>query len=245
LRQGACFNEGRKRIARAGQRLHPFPISCDTFMLQEIKGQIPRGDSSPPRYKGGKKMLKRIKKYRPTTEQLIFLILYRHDGRGNTFRLGISVKDIQKELTFETGRERSTQHIRKLLLNLERKGAIEREFSYLYLGHFGNEGQATRYIVKDVAKGFDFLLTDQELQKREEILNTAKDEEPRLPGSFYKRGYKPSKAYIKNYSPFHKALKETPLPPKFPVGDPRNHERYKRNIEILEAKKRELASTLL
>jgi len=186
-------------------------------------------------------MSKGMKKSRPTTEHLIFLILYRHDGRGNIFRFGISVKEIQKELTFETGRERSTRHIRKLLLNLERKGAIEREFNYLYPGYSGNEGQATRYIIKDVAKGFDFLLTDQELQKREETLNVAEEEQASLPESFYTHGYKPSKAYIKNYSPFYQALKETPLPPKFPTGDPRNHERYKRNIEILEAKKRELA----
>ncbi|GAI81701.1 unnamed protein product, partial [marine sediment metagenome] len=47
------------------------------------------------------------------------------------------------------------------------------------------------------------------------------------------------------YAPFYKALKETPLQPKFRPGDPRNYERQKRVNEILVAKKQERASTLL
>ncbi|GAI62384.1 unnamed protein product [marine sediment metagenome] len=128
---------------------------------------------------------------------------------------------------------------------LERKGAIEREFNCLYPGDSGNEAQATRYIIKDVAKGLDFFLTDQESRKRGEILSRAEERPPSLPGSFYRHGYKPSRAYIKGYAPFHQALKETPLPPRFPTGDPRNHERYRINNEILEAKKREIDSTPL
>ncbi|GAI73839.1 unnamed protein product, partial [marine sediment metagenome] len=115
-------------------------------------------------------MSKRTKEYRPTTEQFIFLILYRHDGQENRSRLGISVKDIQKELAFEAGRRPSTRHIRRLLLNLEQKGAIKRDFNYLQAGHLGHESQATRYIIKDAAKGLGFFLTDQELQEREETL---------------------------------------------------------------------------
>jgi len=190
-------------------------------------------------------MSKGMKKHRPTTGQLIFLILYRHDRQEGTSRFGITVKQIRKELALEAGRKPSTRHIRSLLVHLEEKGAIKREFNYLQAGRSGDEAQTTRYIVKDVAKGFDFLLTDQELKIREETLKEQEGKEPSLPGSFYRHGYKPSKAYIKGYAPFHQALKNTPLPPKFPTGDPRNHERYKRNIEILEAKKREIASTLL
>jgi len=205
----------------------------------------PGGDGYPFCHRERKKMSKGIKKSRLPTEHLIFLILYRHDGRENRSRLGISVKDIQKELTFETGRRPSARHIRRLLLNLEDKGAIERDFNYLHGGHSGNEAQATRYTVKDVAKGFDFLLTDQELKTREETLKQAEEEQSSLPGSFYRHGYKPSKAYIKGYAPFHQALKETPLPLKFPSGDPRNYERQKTVNEILIKKKREISSTLL
>ncbi len=190
-------------------------------------------------------MSKRTKRYRPPTEHFIFLILYRHDGREGTPGFGITVKQIRKELAFEVGRKPSTRHIRSLLVHLEEKGAIKREFNHLQAGRSGDEAQATRYIVKDVAKGLDYLLTDQESKRRTEIWNMAREQQSVLPGSFYRHGYKPSKAYIKGYAPFHQALKETPLPPKYPTGDPRNHERYRTNIEILEAKKREIASTLL
>ncbi|GAH61393.1 unnamed protein product, partial [marine sediment metagenome] len=205
---------------------------------QEVGGE-------PSHYGACKKMLQRIKKYRPTTEQFIFLILYRYDGRENRLRLGISVKELQVELALEMGRERSTRHIRRLLLNLEQKGAIKRDFNYLQAGHSGHESQATRYIINDVAKGLDFFLTDQELQKREETLKKGKEGQSSLPGLFYKRSYKPSQAYIDNYAPFYKALKETPLQPKFPKGDPRNYERQKTVNMILNAKKKERASTLL
>ena len=190
-------------------------------------------------------MSKGMKKSRLPTEHLIFLILYRYDGRGHIFGLGISVKDIQKELTLETGRRPSARHIRRLLVHLEEKGAIKREFNYLHSGNLGNEAQATRYIVKDVAKGFDFLLTDQELQIREETLKEQEGKEPSLPGSFYRHGYKPSKAYIKGYAPFYQAATRVNLPPKFPKGDLRNYERQKTVNAILIKKKREIASTLL
>ncbi|GAI68203.1 unnamed protein product, partial [marine sediment metagenome] len=191
------------------------------------------------------RMSKRKKKYRPTTEQLIFLILYRYNRRANESGFGIAVKEIRKELAFEVGRKPSARHIRSLLVHLEEKGAIERDFNYLQAGLSGNESQATRYIIKDVAKGLDFFLTDQELRVKGEILSMTREQQSKLPGLFYKRGYKPSKAYIENYSPFYQALKETPLPPKFPKGDPRNFERQKRNNEILLAKKQEIASTPL
>jgi len=101
-------------------------------------------------------MSRRIKKYRPTTEQLIFLILYRYNRRDNESGFGITVKEIRKELAFEVGRKPSARHIRSLLVHLEEKGAIERDFNYLQAGHLGNESQATRYIIKDVAKGLIF-----------------------------------------------------------------------------------------
>jgi len=74
-------------------------------------------------------MSRRIKKYRPTTEQLIFLILYRYNRRDNESGFGITVKEIRKELAFEVGRKPSTRHIRSLLVHLEEKGAIERDFN--------------------------------------------------------------------------------------------------------------------
>jgi len=172
-------------------------------------------------------MLNHGKKSRPTTEHLIFLILYRHDGREDNQGLGISVKDIQQELALETGRERSTRHIRRLILYLENKGAIERDFRHLHSGRLGNEAQATRYIVKDINKGLDFILTDQELKIKEETLKKAEGKQYSLPESFYNHGYKPSKAYIKGYSPHYQAATRGDLPPKFPKGDPRNYERQK------------------
>jgi len=190
------------------------------------KGNLGR-DDYPSCYMGHKKMSKGMKKSRPTTEHLIFLILYRHDGRENRSRLGISVKDIQKELAFEVGRRPSIGHLRRLLLNLERKGAIEREFNYLHGGRLGNEAQATRYTVKDIAKGFDFLLTDQESRTREETWKKAKEEQSSLPESFYNHGYKPSRAYMEGYSPFYQAATRPDIPPKFSKGDPRNYERQK------------------
>ncbi|MBA7661836.1 hypothetical protein ES703_69856 [subsurface metagenome] len=190
-------------------------------------------------------MSKGMKKSRPTTEHLIFLILYRHDGQKGSYGFGITVKEIQEELSFEAGRRPSTRHIRRLIVTLEDKGAIERDFNYLHGGHLGNEGQANRYIVKDIAKGFDFLLTDQELQIREETLKEQEGKEPSLPGSFYRHGYRPSKAYIKGYAPFYQAATRVNLSPKFPKGDPRNYERQKIVNNILIKKKREISSTLL
>jgi len=191
-----------------------------------------------------KKRSNGVKKSRPTTEHLIFLILYRHDGRDNGSGLGISVKDIQEELSFEAGRRPSTRHLRRLLLNLERKGAIERDFNYLYSGRLGNEAQATKYIVKDVAKGFDFLLTDQELQRRKETREKDRRIQGSLPESFYDHGYKPSKAFIEGYSPFYQAATRSDMPPKFSKGDPRNYERQKRvNNRLVEEKVRQHSKT--
>ena len=183
-------------------------------------------------------------KARPTTEHLIFLILYRHDGQGNGSGLGISVKDIQKELCLEAGRRPSTRHIRRLLLYLEDKGAIERDFNYLHSGRLGNEAQATRYIVRDVAKGFDFFLTDQELKIREETCRKAKESIKNLPPSFYNHGYKPSKAYIESYLPFHQVATRRDLPPKFTKGDPRNYDRQKTvNMRLSQEKIRQHSKT--
>ena len=185
-------------------------------------------------------MSKGMKKPRPTTEHLIFLILYKHDGRENKSGLGITVKEIQEELTFEAGRRPSTRHIRKLIANLEGKGAIKRDFNYLHLGHLGNEAQATRYTVRDISKGLDFLLTDQELRIREETLKKAEEEQSSLPESFYNHGYKPSKAYIEGYSPFHQAATRPDLPPKYPPGDPRNYERQRTvNTRLIQEKIRQ------
>ena len=187
-----------------------------------------------------KKRSNGVKKSRPTTEHLIFLILYRHDGRENRSRLGISVKDIQKELSFEAGRRPSIRHLRRLLLNLERKGAIERDFNYLHSGHLGNEAQATKYIVKDICKGFDFLLTDQELKTREETREKNRMIYERLPESFYNHGYKPSKAYIEGYAPFYQAATRPDMPAKFSRGDPRNYERQKIvNMRLTQEKARQ------
>ena len=198
------------------------------------------GSGYPSCYMGHKKMSKGMKKPRPTTEHLIFLILYRHDGRENRSRLGISVKEIQEELSFEVGRRPSTRHIRRLIVNLEDKGAIERELNFLHSGHTGNEAQATRYIVKDVAKGFNFLLTDQELKIREETLKKAEEEQSSLPESFYNHGYKPSKAYIEGYLPFYQAATRPDMPPKFSKGDPRNYERQKTvNMRLTQEKIRQ------
>jgi len=189
-------------------------------------------------------MLNHGKKSRPTTEHLIFLILYRHDGQEDRSGLGISVNVIQQELTFETGRRPSTGHIRRLIRHLEQKGAIERNFNYLHFGRLGNEAQATRYIVKDVAKGFDFILTDQELKIKEETLKKAEGKQPSLPESFYNHGYKPSKAYIEGYSPHYQAATRGDLPPKFTKGDPRNYERQKIvNMRLTQEKTRRQSKT--
>lgn len=185
----------------------------------------PGGGGYPFCYRERKKMSKRMKKNRPTTEQIIFLILYKYDGRKDSLGLGISVKEIQQELAAFSGRRPSARHIRRLIVNMEDKGAIERDFNYLHGGHLGNEAQATRYIVKDLAKGLDFLLTDQELKIREETCRPVKEKQSSLPKSFYTHGYKPSKAYIEGYSPFHQAATRGDLPPKFKKGDPRNYRR--------------------
>lgn len=191
-----------------------------------------------------KKMSKGMNKSRPTTEHLIFLILYRHDGRDNKSGLGITVKEIQEELSFEAGRRPSIGHIRRLIVNLEEKGAIKRDFNYLHSGHLGNEAQATRYIVKDLAKGFDFFLTDQELKARAETWKKAEEEQSSLPESFYNHGYKPSKAYVKSYSPFYQAATRPDMPPGFPKGDPRNYERQKTvNRRLVQEKIRQSSKT--
>ena len=189
-------------------------------------------------------MLNNKEKSRPTTEQLIFLILYRHDGQGNSLRYRISVRDIQKELALQTGRERSIAYIRKLIRKLELKGAIKRDFNYLHSGHLGNEAQATRYIVKDIVKGFDFTLTDQELKIRDKMSKKAREEHPNLPESFYEHGYKPSKSYTEGYSPFYQAATRGDLPPRYPKGDPRNYERQKIvNMRLIQEKARQNSKT--
>ncbi|GAI65452.1 unnamed protein product, partial [marine sediment metagenome] len=128
----------------------------------------------------------------------------------------------------------------RLLLNLERKGAIERDFNYLHSGRLGNEAQATRYIVKDVAKGFDFLLTDQESEIREETRENDRRIQGSLPESFYNHGYKPSKAYIEGYAPFYQAATRGDMPAKFSKGDPRNYERQKKvNMRLIQEKARQ------
>jgi len=189
-------------------------------------------------------MLNHGKKSRPTTEHLIFLILYRHDGQEDRSGLGISVNVIQKELVNIFGRGRSTGHIRRLIRHLEQKGAIERDFNYLHSGRLGNEAQTTRYIVKDISKGLDFFLTDQELKIKEKTLKKAEEEQYSLPESFYNHGYKPSKAYIKGYSQFHQVATRRDLPPKFTKGDPRNYERQKTvNRRLTQEKTRRQSKT--
>jgi len=178
------------------------------------------------------------------TEHLIFLILYRHDGQGNGAGLGISVKEIRDQLSFEVGRRPSIRHLRRLIATLEDKGAIKRELNFLHSGRLGNEAQATKYIVKDICKGFDFLLTDQELQKRKETRENDRRIQGSLPESFYNHGYKPSKAFIEGYSPFYQAATRSDMPPKFLKGDLRNYQRQKTvNMRLIQEKTRQRSKT--
>jgi hypothetical protein len=43
--------------------------------------------------------------------------------------------------------------------------------------------------------------------------------------------------YSREFAPFYEEIKRTPLPPKYPKGDPRNIDRVKKIAEALHAKK--------
>jgi len=173
------------------------------------------------------------------TEQLVTLILYRHDGTGKIPGPRLTMRDIKEELTCLSGRRPSIRHIRRLILNLERKGVIERIFYHLQAGRYGNQAQATGYIVKDLHKVFDVVISDEESETRAQARKKDRKTEGSLPASFIHNGYWPSKAYIEGYSPHYEAIMQAELGPKFPKGDPRNLDRAKNaNSVLVEVKQR-------
>ena len=182
---------------------------------------------------------------RLTTEQLVALILYRHDGSRRKVYSNPTVRDIQEELACLSGRRPSTMHIRHLILNLERKGVIERVFHYRQDARQGNQAQATEYIVKGLDKVFNLALSVKQL----ETMTEAREKDYRiregLPGSIFPKGYKPSRAYIQGYLPYYKAIVKADLGPTFKKGDSRNYEKVKKaNKAFMDENARQRAARL-
>ncbi|MBA7608741.1 hypothetical protein ES703_15923 [subsurface metagenome] len=180
-----------------------------------------------------------------TTEQLITLILYRHDGSRHSSHFNRTVRDLQEELTCLSGRRPSIAHIRHLILNLERKGVIERVFHHRQDGRYGDQAQATEYIVKDLYKAFDLVLSDKELETRTQARERDRKIKGSLPPSFSKKEYCPSRAYREAYSPYYKAIMQAHLGPTFPKGDPRNLDRVRNaNNVLMDEKAKQRAARL-
>jgi len=176
---------------------------------------------------------------RVKTEQLVSLILYRHNGFKQGRGDELLIREIQGELLYEFGRKATRAHIRRLTRNQEHKGVIKRELHYLHTGLHGDKGQANSYMVKDILSVFDLFLSDKDLQIMEKVRKKGKVTKEGLRLPRFKPGYLPSLAYMENYSPFYKAATEADLGPKYPSGDPRNMKRQQRVNAIMSALKRE------
>jgi len=180
---------------------------------------------------------------RVKTEQLVSLILYRHNGFKQGRGDELLIREIQRELLYEFGRKATTAHIRRLTRSQEHKGVIKRVFNYLHTGLHGDKGQANSYIVKDILSVFDLFLSDKDCQTMKKVRKKGGITKEGLHLPRFKRGYFPSLAYMQNYSPFYKAATEANLGPIFPKGDPRNMDRQQRVNAIMSALKRKRQQT--
>jgi len=213
--------------------------------MPRIQAVNHKGEDYPHRHIRHYDLMPRKRTPRFTTEQLTALILYRHDGTGKIPGPRLTMRDIKEQLTCLSGRRPSIRHIRRLILSLERKGVIERVFHHRQDGRYGDQVQATEYIVKDLYKVFDLVLSDKELETRTQARERDRKIKGSLPASFSKKEYYPSRAYIEAYSPYYKAIMQADLGPIFPKGDPRNHDRARNaNRVLVEEKTRQRAARL-
>ncbi|MBA7608736.1 hypothetical protein ES703_15918 [subsurface metagenome] len=177
------------------------------------------------------------------TEQLVALILYRYDGSRRKVHSNPTVRDIQEELTCLSGRRPSTAHIRHLILNLERKGVIERVFHYRQDARQGSQAQATEYIVKGLDRVFNLALSVKQSETMTEAREKDRSIKGGLPGSIFPKGYHPNRAYVEGYLPYYRAIVKADLGPKFPKGDSKNLDRVKNaNNVLIEQKTRQRAA---
>jgi len=182
---------------------------------------------------------------RVTTEQLVALILYRYDGSRRKVYSNPTVRDIQEELICLSGRRPSIRHIRRLILNLERKGVIARAFHHRQNARDGNQAQATEYIVKGLDKVFNLAISVKQLETMTEAREKDRRIKGGLPGSIFPKGYHPSRAYVEGYLPYYRAIMKADLGPTFKQGDSRNYEKVRKaNNVFMDEKARQRVARL-
>jgi len=150
-----------------------------------------------------------------------------------------TLRDMKKGMAWYFGRNTGRRYIREQLRELERQGAIEIRFRYLYMGKYGPQAQANEYTIVDPAKGFDLELTERQAQIKGKAREKRGEPRASLPGKPYTGEWKASPAYEEGYAPYDEALKRVDFGPTFPKGDPRNMDKVKAANQALIREKRE------
>ena len=86
-----------------------------------------------------------------TKNQVLALILM-SQGIHPHFMRNPSLRDLQRALSFRFSKHLSIRQIRRVLARLESQGIIHREFNAWRSGRYGNQAQATRYIILDLER---------------------------------------------------------------------------------------------
>ncbi|MBA7538260.1 hypothetical protein ES705_30534 [subsurface metagenome] len=180
-----------------------------------------------------------------STKQWLVILLAREAHPFYGEWVTITTKQLHQALRYHAGRIVTQRHIRRLLQDLEQEGVIERDIRPHAAAIFGHQAQTTRYRVTDLNKAFSFDLSDQEQQVRDAAQREPPERKSGPPVKCSNRHYQPCDAYLENYSPFYDAITHAELPPKWPIGDPRNYDRVKRanSVHLEEKRKRDTRSS--
>ena len=168
-----------------------------------------------------------------TTKQLTVLVLLSYDGSRPAQIWNPTLRDLQDHLRYDFGRKVHKRHLSRLLSELDQEGIITRDFNCWYSRPRGTQEQATKYGVVDLYKAFDIPLSDKEQQTRQTAREKRQGTPWTLPARFSLNGWKPGRAYMERYGPFHQALAQADLGLRYPRGDPRNIEKVKRANDAL------------
>ena len=90
-----------------------------------------------------------------TTKQQLLLIILTFEGIYPHLNNRPTLSDLQAALRFDFSKHCTTRQIRRLLAQLERQGILYREINAWHFGRYGNQAQASRYVILDLELALD------------------------------------------------------------------------------------------